>query len=86
MHAVGGDRESNRSSHDAKEQALGKELPDESRPTGTERGANGDLALARRAAREQHVSDIGASEEQDESHRTEKDKQRGSNIADDEIS
>ena len=45
-------------------------------PRGAERGARGDLADARRAAREQQVRDVHARDQQHETRRDEQDRQR----------
>ena len=53
------------------QQVLGHQLADDAAPRGAERKADADLALARHAAREQQVGDVGATDHQDQSEREE---------------
>ena len=51
------------------DQALDEQLPDDGAAGGAHRGPHGQLALARAAARQQQVGDVGAGDEQQEPHR-----------------
>ncbi len=57
------------------QQALGQELADEPKPPGADGGANGQLANARDASREQQVRHVRAGDEQDEHDRALHDEQ-----------
>ena len=48
------------------DQALGEQLPDDGAAGGAHRGPHGQLALARAAARQQQVGDVGAGDQQQE--------------------
>ena len=49
--------------------ALGEQLADDAPTAGADRQPHADLALARGAAREQQVGDVGARDQQDDEHR-----------------
>ena len=51
------------------DQALDQQLPDDGAAGGAHRGPHGQLALARAAARQQQVGDVGAGDQQQEPHR-----------------
>ena len=51
------------------DQALDQQLPDDGAAGGAHRGPHGQLALARAAARQQQVGDVGARDQQQEPHR-----------------
>ena len=63
-----------------KDDRLCEELAEQPHPTGAERGANGQLRLARRCAREKEVGDVRAGHEQHEADGAEEDQQRPSNV------
>src|SRR5436309_4189250 len=60
-----------RAAEQREQRAFGQQLADQAKPSGAESGADGDLALARRRARQQQVRGVGAGDEQNESDRTE---------------
>ena len=63
-----------------KDDRLCEELAKQPHPTGAERGANGQLRLACRCAREKEVGDVRAGHEQHEADGAEENQQRPSNI------
>ena len=74
--------------HDAAEpateredEALRQELTHDARPARANRGADRELAAPRRAAREQHVGDVGAGDEQHETDGCEQRRARGAHVA-----
>ena len=64
--------------------ALGEKLPDDAHAPCAERRADGDLAAARRAAREQEVRDVAARDQQHDADGREQDEQARA-VASDEI-
>ena len=66
----------------AEDHALGEQLADQAAATGAERGPHGDLALARRRAREQQVRDVHARDQQHEADGAEQQPERASQVAD----
>ncbi len=62
--------------------ALGQQLPHETRAPGAEGPADGDLTLAGRRAREQQVRDVGAGDEKDASDRGQQRQQCGTDVTD----
>ena len=65
----------------AEDDALGEQLPNQPRPAGAERGANRDLALARRGPRQQQVRDVDTRNQQHEADGAEQQPERLANIA-----
>ena len=59
---------------------LGQELAHEAPPSGAERGADRDLALARRAARQRQVGEVRAADEQQHPDGAEQHVQRASEL------
>ena len=68
---------------DRQQQALLEHLPHYARLAGAERHADGDLALARRRARQQQVRQVGAGDEQHQQHRSAQNQQRRAQVAGD---
>src|SRR6266516_5710715 len=60
-----------RAAEQREQRAFGQQLADQAKPSGAESGADGDLTLARRRARQQQVRGVGAGDEQNESDRAE---------------
>ena len=48
---------------------LGEQLPNDSESSRADRGANGELALAARRARQHQIGDVGGGDEKNERHR-----------------
>src|SRR5262249_58629907 len=48
------------------EEVLGEELPDQAPAAGAQRATDGDLRLARHAAREEQAPDVGAADEEEQ--------------------
>ena len=63
-------------------QAFGQHLAHQAAALGAERGAQADLALARRAARQQQVGDVDAGDEQHQRDRADQREQRRAQLAD----
>ena len=66
---------------EAQEHALGQELADEPPAAGPQRGADRDLARARRGAGEQQVGDVGAGDEQHEADRAQQEEESRADVA-----
>ncbi len=64
-----GDRDAERRGGQRNQHALGEQLPDDAAASGAERGANRDLALTHRRARQQQVGDVGARDQQHQADR-----------------
>ena len=75
-------QESAGGAHGGQQQALRKELPDHPPEPCAQRGTYGNLPLAGRRARQQHVRDIGARDQQHESDRAHQHQQRRLNLTD----
>ena len=84
-HAGRADRRADRAARDRQHQALGQDLTDDASAAGAEREPDRDLALTRRAAREQQVRDVRADDDQQHGHRHEKDAQRRFQRGDDAV-
>ena len=69
----------------AQQDRLGDELANQPRAARADRGAHRQLALPRRAARQQQVRDVGARDEQHQSDRAEQHQQRPLHVADDHL-
>ena len=67
------------------QQALDQQLADDLEPRRAEREADGDLRLPRRGARQQHVRDVGAGDQQHEADRDEQHRQAEPRVADDAL-
>ncbi len=63
-------------------EALGQELAEHPGAAGPESGADRDLPLSRRRAREQHVGDVGAGDQEDERHRRQEHEERRPDVSD----
>ena len=63
------------------DQRLGEQLPKQSATTRADRAANGELALSRGTAREQHVRHVGTGDEENEADRDEQSCARRFHIA-----
>ena len=63
-------------------QAFGQHLAHQAAALGAERGAQADLALARRASRQQQVGDVDAGDEHDQRDRADQREQRRAQLAD----
>ena len=81
VHAPGGEHQSRGAAKQRDDQALGEQLAQQPRTAGAERGANRQLAVARRRARQQQVRDIRARDEQDERDGAEQDEERPAHFA-----
>jgi hypothetical protein len=57
-------------------------LADDAPPIGTKGGADGELALSHRGARQKKIGDVGASYYKDEGNRTKQDQQGWLDVAD----
>ena len=68
LHEQGRERQAEAPGRSAEDGALGQQLPYDTAPAGSERGAQRDLARARRGAGEQQVRDVGARDEQHDAH------------------
>ena len=82
---LGGQRESEQAAGASEHQALDEELPDELSATGAKRGADGDFLDARRRAREQHVRDVGAGNEQHQRRQRRTAPREATDVADDDV-
>ena len=67
------------------QQALDQQLTHDLEPRRAEREADGDLRLPRRGARQQHVRDVGAGDQQHEADRDEQHRQAEPRVADDAL-
>ena len=74
--------ETERSAHAGHQHALAQQLPHEAATRGPERGAHRQLATARRRARQQHVRDVGAGDQQHQADRAQQDQQRDAGVSD----
>src|SRR5205823_5452241 len=71
-----GEQNSQNAAHRREDQAFGEQLPDQPRAPCSESRPQGQFPPASGAAAQQHVGDIGAGDEQQESHGAEKQKQK----------
>ena len=71
--------------HDGQHQALDEQLPNQQPAAGPERRPDGHLFLARGRAREQHVRDVGARNQQQNAHRRKKRVQRRPELANEPV-
>ncbi len=69
----------------AQDQAFGDQLTNEAPASRSERGSDGELALAARGTGEQQAGHVGARDEQHEADRTKQDEQRAAHVADDAL-
>ena len=70
-----------RAAEHGQQQRLGEQLSEQPGAAGADRRANRQLALPRRAAREQHARDVGAGNQQHEADRREQPRARGLDVA-----
>jgi hypothetical protein len=80
-----GDQQAGDAADDRERQRFDQKLLEDSRPSGAERRANGELFPARQRPREEQVAHVRAGDEQDQSHRGQQHHQRHSDVADDEL-
>ena len=79
----GGGEQAGGAAHRAEQEAFGQELADEVGAGRAKRGADGDLALALRRARQQQAGDVRARDQQHETDGAEQHQERGADAADD---
>ena len=84
-HAEGRQGQADDAAQAREQQALDQELPDDLEPRRAEGEAHGDLRLPRRGARQQHVRDVGAGDQQDEADRDEQHREAEPRVADDAL-
>jgi hypothetical protein len=77
-----GEKRSAGAAEEREHQALRQELPDHPGAARSESGTDGDFPLPRRGAREKHVSDVGAGDQEDERHRRQKHEKRQPDVPD----
>ncbi len=77
-----GEQHTDRCGAQRQQDAFRQQLAHDPSAFGAQRGANGELALARRGARQQQIGDISAGDDQDESDRTDQQQQRGLDVPD----
>ena len=77
------EHEAEHSTHQAQEDALDEQLPDDAPARGAEGHPDGDLARAVRRSRQQQVGDVRAGDQQHEGHRGEQHEERLPGIAHD---
>ena len=80
-----GERQSERAADEAEHDRFGDQLADQARAAGAEGRAHRELAVSRRAAREQQVGDVRAGHEQHESNRAQQHQQRPLDVADHQV-
>ena len=78
-----GKREPEHPPGDSQQHALGEQLPQDARATGTERRAHRDLLVAVERPRQQQAGDVGARDQQHERHGADKDDDRRADVPDD---
>lgn len=76
------EHETGRRRGEREHEALGQQLADDARLASAERGAYGDLARPRRAAREQQVGDVAAGDQQHQADRRQQRQQTLPDVAD----
>ncbi len=81
----GGEDEADTRAREPQHERLGQQLPEEPGARGAEGGAQRELLLARRGAREEQVGHVGAGDEEHEADGTQEDEQGPSHVADHEI-
>jgi hypothetical protein len=78
-----GEQQPRESAEHGKQYGLDHQLPDDARPAGAERKADGNLLLPAGPARQQQVRDVGAGDQQHETGGRDEHARRGPDLADD---
>ena len=82
FHASVGEKDSGGSSGEGEDEAFGEQLAEQTGAPRSERGPNGNLALARGIAREKEARDVRASNQENQSDRGDEHHECGTHIAD----